>query len=357
MEYKRIGNMDCGISAIGQGTMGVGGYFTKDSTRDDFFVDMLREGINLGMTFIDTAEAYGTGHSEELVGRAVNKQRDRVFIASKVSPENLTYDGVIKSLEGSLDRMRTEYVDLYQIHWPNPTVPLDETFNAMEKLVRDGKVRYVGVSNFSIKELMIAVEVFADRIASIQVEYNLFDRTIEEDILPFCEKNNITVIAFSPLDQGRICEADKLLKLTDIGRQYDRTPSQVALRWLISREPVVAIPKATSINHIKENASSLDFDLEEKDVEFINEFFMQRPVSIPAYRIRVDRNGLDKFVPGPEALAKSILDDGVTLKPIRVVKSKDTSDRYDYDLVDGKVRYWAWVFALGEKSLIKALLR
>jgi len=357
MKYKQLGKTGIQVSAIGQGTMGIGGAFTEDSTRDDFYIDILKIGIEYGMTFIDTAEAYGAGHSEELVGQAVKNCRKDVFIATKVSPEYLAYDSVLKSAEGSLRRLQTDYIDLYQIHWPNPTIPIEETLRAMEQLVEDGKVRYVGVSNFSLKELKVANEAFTNnRIVSLQTEYNLFDRTIEEYLLPYCEQENISVIAYSPLDKGGMCGKEKLGVLQEIARRYNKTPAQIALKWLVSKPLVIAIPKAARINHIRDNASSTDFELAEEDIELISRTFTQSPVRIPTDRIKVDRHGLEKFVPSPNDLAKSIRD-GVTLKPIRVVKSKNTSGQYDYELVEGKVRYWAWFFAHNGEVPIWALVR
>lgn len=357
VEYKQLGKTDTRVPAIGQGTMGIGGYFTEDSIRDDAYLDALRLGIECGMTLIDTAEAYGAGHSEKLVGRAVKDCRKDVFIATKVSPEHLTCDSVLKSAEGSLSRLQTDYIDLYQVHWPNPTVPLEETLRAMEKLVTDGKVRYVGISNFSLKQLKAANRMFRDGITSIQIEYNLFDRTVEKDILPYCEQEKISVIAYSPLDQGRVLSgSDKIRVMQELAEKYNKTVAQVVLRWLVSKPPVVAIPKATGTNHIKENASATDFNLAEHDIELISQTFTQPGISIQTDRIKVDRNGLDKFVPSPDDLAKDI-QNGETLKPIRVVKSKDTSGKYDYDLVEGKIRYWAWVIAHDGKVPIRALVR
>lgn len=357
VEYKQLGKTDTRVPAIGQGTMGVGGYFTEDTTKDDFYINMLKLGIERGMTLIDTAEAYGAGHSEELVGRAVKDCRKDVFIATKVSPEHLAYESVLQSAEGSLRRLETDYIDLYQIHWPNPTVPLEETLRAMEKLVKDGKVRYIGVSNFSLKQLKLANRMFRHGIASIQIEYNLFDRTAEVDIFPYCEQEGISILAYSPLDQGRVPSgSNKTEVMRQIAKKYNKTTTQIALNWLVSKPSVIAVPKATSTNHIKENASATDFNLSEDDVKLISRTFTQPIISIPTDRIKVDRNGLAQFVPSPEELARDI-QNGETLKPIRVVKSKDTSGKYDYDLVEGKVRYWAWVIAHDGKVPIRALVR
>ena len=222
MRYKELGKDHIKIPVIGQGCMGIGGYFSKDLREDDRQVRALRFGIELGMTLIDTAEVYGNGHSEELVGKAIQGMRDKVFVATKFSPEHNSYDDVLSSAEGSLRRLKTDYIDLYQIHWPNPNIPIDETMKAMDKLLRDGKIRYVGVSNFSIRELKEAEAAFSgSAIASVQTEYNLFDRSIEDDILPYCQKKNIITIAYSPLDQGKICSGSEKTKVFEkIAEKY-----------------------------------------------------------------------------------------------------------------------------------------
>ena len=194
------------------------------------------------------------------MARAVEGVRNKVFIATKVSPENLSYDDVIRSAERSLHRLKTDYIDLYQIHWPNPKIPVSETMHAMEQLVTEGKIRFIGVSNFSLKELKEEEKYLPKHpIVSTQTEYNLFDRTIENDILPYCEQKGILTIAYSPLDQGRIASGDdKIKRLKVIADKYNKTIAQIALNWLIAHPTVITIPKATNPNHIKENATSAD---------------------------------------------------------------------------------------------------
>jgi diketogulonate reductase-like aldo/keto reductase len=374
MQYKEIGKTHTKISAIGQGCMGIGGYISKESNNDDKQIEALRLGLELGMTFIDTAEVYGNGHSEELVARAVEGIRDRVFIATKVSPENLSYDNVIRSAEGSLNRLKTDYIDLYQVHWPNPKIPISESMCAMEQLLKEGKIRYVGVSNFSLKELKEAqVALSEDEIVSIQVEYNFFDRTIENSILPYCEREGIRTIAYSPLDQGRIASGDKRIKaLKIIANRYNRTMAQVVLNWLISHSSVIAIPKATNPAHIKENAAATDFELLDEDFKEISEIFAQECVYVPVDRIRVILGGQGNrqvyqtveeamenklgFVPSPLDLAHDI-QKGEVLKPVRVMRSTDKIGNYDFDLIEGRIRYWAWVIAYNEKKPIPVYIR
>ena len=252
MEYRQLGRTKEKVPAIGMGTWRIGSY--QSSEEREAQVTALRRGVELGMSLIDTAEMYHSGQSEELVGEAVKDIRERVFIASKVSPGHLRYEDVMKACRASLRRLGSSYIDLYQVHWPDPKVPITETMSAMERLVREGAVRYIGVSNFSVAETEDARAALSNaEIVSNQVEYSLSNRAVEQKVLPFCTKEKITLIANSPLARGRISNSipPKLL------RKYGMTPAQVMLNWVTCHEQVVAIPKAADIGHLKENASSL----------------------------------------------------------------------------------------------------
>jgi diketogulonate reductase-like aldo/keto reductase len=226
------------------------------------------------MNFIDTAEMYGAGHSEELIGEAIKGIREKVFIATKVLPTNFRYEDVIKACERSLLRLKTSYIDLYQLHWPNPSIPIKETMRAMEKLVNEGKIRYIGISNFSVEETIEAMNALSKyEIVSNQVEYSLLVRDIEKDLLDFCRKNKITVIAYSPLARGELLKGKYYEFLSKIGKKYNKTAAQVALNWLIIKENVVAIPKAFSKAKIVENMGAYGWKLSDEDLKAIDEFF------------------------------------------------------------------------------------
>ena len=245
------------------------GNSTGEKGREE--LDALRKGIELGMGFIDTAESYGGGRSETLVGRAIREVRDQVFLATKVSPEHFGYDDVLKSCEASIERLDVKYVDLYQLHWPNPRVPIQETMRAMEELVSQGKVRYIGVSNFSAEQTAEAQESLPrSEIVSNQVRYSPSSREIESELLPFCEKEKITVIAYSPLDRGD-------LPLTRIPKEllkkYEMTAGQIVLNWVTYRERVMAIPKASKVEHVEENAKSVDTRLTQTDYQALSRGF------------------------------------------------------------------------------------
>ncbi|SJZ34654.1 Predicted oxidoreductase [Trichlorobacter thiogenes] len=354
MQYKQLGNTNTLIPAIGMGTMGIGGYFSRDDTNDNQAIKVLKQGIELGMSFIDTAEAYGKGHSEELVGIATKGQRDKVVIATKVSPEHLHYDNVIASAENSLKRLRTDYIDLYQIHWPNPTIPVSETLEAMIKLQADGKIRAIGVSNFSVPELEEAL-LSVGNIASVQVEYNLFDRTAEQDLIPFCTQNKITVLAYTPLCSGKITyDKSKQDDLLRIAHKYNTNVSQLALKWLTENNNIVAIPMSRNASHLLSNSASTDLELNTADYDFITTTFLTEILEIPTGRIKVDTKGLDGFVPSANDLAKLIAK-GVPIKPIRVVKIDDPV--FEYELFEGKLRYWAWQIAYNGNVAVRALIR
>lgn len=354
MRYKSLGATTTMIPVIGQGCMGIGGYTARDTSQDTHYIAMLREGCARGMTFIDTAESYGDRHSEELVGRAIQGQREKVIIATKVSPENLSYSGVLLAVERSLRRLQTDYIDLYQIHWPNPLIPLHETLSALRRVYREGVIRAIGVSNFSLVELKHVQSVYPDLpISSLQVEYSLFDRTIEQDLLPYCTQENIMIIAYSPLDKGRLATHEGL---SAIAAQYNATAAQMALRWLTEWPGVVAIPKATTLQHIEENAAAADIPLQLDDFHAISSRFNHGSKLIPARTILVGELNGQRFVPNPLDLADAIKQ-GCQLKPVRVVPLPDKPHGYHYRLVEGELRYWAWMFAYQGHAMIPALIR
>lgn len=278
MELKRLGKTDEKIAAIGLGTWRMGGSMSPDHTQDIEMVEAIRYAVELGMNHIDTAEIYGAGHSEELVGRAIKVfPRDDVFIATKVWYTNLRYDDVLRSCERSLKRLGLKYIDLYMIHWPNERIPVSETMRAMEKLYKDGKIRYIGVSNFSSRLVEEAQSSLSTtEIVANQVEYGLHNRSIEEDLLPYCERNGITITAYSPLGQGRLAMELKARTrrteiLQELASRYMKTPIQIALNWVIWRESVITIPKASKKEHLEENAGAAGWRLTPSDYQALSE--------------------------------------------------------------------------------------
>ena len=217
-------------------------------------VEPLRRGIALGATHVDTAERYGT---EDVVGEAIRDLRDQVFLTTKVWPNHFRYDQVIEAAENSLRRLGTDRVDLYLLHWHNPEVPLGETMSAMDRLVADGKTRYIGVSNFSVAQLEEARSVSENPIVTNQVKYSLNARDIEDDLLPHCQRQGITVTAYSPLNR-LLSEAEPGLAsaLNRIATDTGKTVAQVALNWCTAREGVIALFRSSSLERTIENCGA-----------------------------------------------------------------------------------------------------
>lgn len=355
MTHKQLGRSAVRVSAIGLGTWGMGGRLHRDMDRDKQWLESLEKAVHFGVTLIDTAESYGAGHTEEILGAFKTFPRNHIQIATKVSPENLGHLSILKAAERSLARLRTDYIDLYQLHWPNPKIPIAESMGAMDQLVDAGKIRTVGLSNCSLRQLKEALQASRHGIASVQVEYNLLDRTVENDLLPFCEQNSISVIAYSPLDQGRRqIHRQHLTLIERIAGQHDRTPEQVILNWLASKPAVIPIPGAASLDHIQQNAASLDFTLEKWDLKAIDLDVVNHPIPLMPDQIIADKNGLEAAVPRPEDLAEDFRQDGA-IKPIHVIASHKKSGMYV--LVEGRLRYWAWVLAHAGSKPVPALVR
>ncbi len=279
-DLKPIKNSTDRIPAIGLGTWKIGGNFVPDYSKDTLWIDALRYGIEysiekIGFALIDTAELYGAGHSEELVGEAIKDfPRERVFIVTKVKSENLRYERVIRSAKASLERLKTNYIDLYLVHWPNPRIPLSETMRALEKLYNEGIVRYIGVSNFDVR-LMEEARTYlsvTDIIVN-QIKYSLLDRHAEKEIIPYCQKEKIIVMAYTPLEHGKVLRLEIIRKLAE---KYGRSPAQIALNWLISKPLIVTIPKAEKKKHIKENIDTMGWRLHEEDVKLLDELNVRK---------------------------------------------------------------------------------
>jgi diketogulonate reductase-like aldo/keto reductase len=239
-------------------------------------VEPLRAAIEYGACLIDTAEAYGT---EEIVGQAISGRRDRVFLATKVLPRNFKRRDLVAAAERSLRRLGTDYIDLYQLHWPNLTVPIEETMRGMEELVDTAKVRFIGVSNFSVRDLINAQAALSkQRIAANQVRYNLVERTIEGGLLQYCQKNGITVIAYSPLATGlgNIRAMDPQEVLRRVAEASSKSEVQVALNWCIRKENVIAISKASTVAHVQENLAASGWKLQPESLRLLEDEIRSR---------------------------------------------------------------------------------
>jgi diketogulonate reductase-like aldo/keto reductase len=254
------------VSALGQGTWHMG----EDPRLRESEVASLRLGLDLGMTLIDTAEMYADGAAEQVVAAAIAGRRDEAFVVSKVLPGNATRRGTVAACERSLRRLATDRIDLYLLHWRGG-VPLQETVEAFSDLVRTGKIRHWGVSNFDAADLAELMDVPGGSAARTdQVLYNLTRRGIEYDLLPRCRELGLPVMAYSPVEQGRLLGHPVL---REVASHHGATPAQVALAWVLRHDGVLAIPKAGTLAHIRENHGSLFVHLTHHDLAALDRAF------------------------------------------------------------------------------------
>ncbi len=263
---------------IGQGTW----HMELDDPEE--VLSAIERGIELGLRHIDTAELYGDGAVEKLLSEIVPLHRDKLFLASKVLPGHASHDGTIKACERSLRRLGTDHLDLYLLHWRGGH-PLEETFSAFEDLVRAGKIRSWGVSNFDVTDLHEALQLAGEgRIACNQVAYYLHERHIEAELIPFCTQHQIAVVGYSPLGSGRFPSSQSVRGkvLQQIGRKHDASPRQVALAFLARNPNVFLIPKASRAAHVEENAEAATLKLDDEDLARIEDAFpLERREELP----------------------------------------------------------------------------
>jgi diketogulonate reductase-like aldo/keto reductase len=272
MKFETVHGLS--IPKIGFGMWRIGGDSYPDPKLDSVSLDALRTALEVGYTHFDTAEGYAAGHSEELLGRAVretNTKRENLFITTKVSPDHLQYEQVLRSCENSLRRLNMEYIDLYLIHWPRAGMKLKETFRALNQLVREGKVRHLGVSNFNLKLLQQAQSFSETPILTDQVPYSLPDKSyVENGVLEYCQQNDILLTAYSPVKFRDLAVNQTLRAIADA---HSATPYQIALAWLVAQARVITIPKSLNPQHIKENFDSINIELTKEEFKMLSELY------------------------------------------------------------------------------------
>ena len=274
MEHKRTYTLKDGreIPRLGQGTW----YMGEDRERRSEEIDALRLGIELGMTLLDTAEMYGEGRAEKLIGEAIRGvAREKLFIVSKVYPHNAGRRNLERSLDASLTRMGTDFLDLYLLHWRGG-IPLRETAEEMERMVSKGKIKGWGVSNLDLDDMEELMETgLGEHCLTDQVLYHLGSRGVEYDLQPWLEKNGISLMAYCPLAEAGSLRRGIMsneVVMAD-ARNHDMTPAQVMLGFLLRKENVIAIPKAGSVKHVKENAQAMECVLTEEELRALDDFF------------------------------------------------------------------------------------
>jgi len=253
------------VMALGQGTWHMG----ESAGRRKQEVAALRLGLELGLSLIDTAEMYANGVAEEIVGEAFAGRRDDIFIVSKVLAENATRRGTVAACERSLKRLKTDRIDLYLLHWRG-SPPLADTLAAFAALMHDGKIRHWGVSNFDADDMAELWRLGGDAVATNQVLYNLTRRGIEHDLVPACRKRHVPIMAYSPIEQGRLL---RHRALKEIGDRHGATPAQVALAWLLQQDGTIVIPKSSNEAHVRENRAAASVKLTVADLAALDAAF------------------------------------------------------------------------------------
>ncbi len=259
IEYKHMGSTGEKVSALGLGTYGISDY----KRGEEAFVYAIDRGINL----IDTAEIYNT---EDFVGGIIKRVgREKLFITTKVWPKNLaSRESTIKAARGSLSRLGIKTVDLILIHWPHETMSIGDQIKNIESVQREGLTRYIGVSNFSVQQMEEARNsTNSSEIVCNQVKYNFAERAIERDVIPYCNRNGMTVVAYTPIDKGK---ASRNRGIKEVSRKLGKTPTQIALNFLMSRQGVIPIPKTENLEHMKEIVGSIGWKLSKEELSLID---------------------------------------------------------------------------------------
>jgi diketogulonate reductase-like aldo/keto reductase len=271
------------MPVYGIGTWGMGGRMRADPARDDDDIAALRAALELGVRHIDTAEMYGDGHAEELVCEAIQGfDRSRLFIASKALGHHLGRHALIAAAEGSLRRLRTDYLDLYMIHHPSDATPIAETMEAMDELARRGLIRHVGVSNFAPARLAAAQAVSPQKIVANQAHYSVRVREAERtELLRYCQENDVMLVAWQPVEQGSAGDL-----LNSVAASYDVTPVQAALNWLVSQPNVCAIAGTRRVEHLRENLGALGWRMNSADIELLRSGYHDQADVSEVYPLR-----------------------------------------------------------------------
>ena len=274
MKFEEIHGLK--VPKIGFGTWRIGGEAAPNPAIEEASLAALHSAVELGYTHFDTAEYYAGGHAEELLAQTMldlRVKRESLFITSKVSPEHLRDKDVRKACENSLRRLKTEFIDLYLIHWPNPLIKLEETFQALNQLRREGKIRHIGVSNFKLRDLKKAVSLCESHLLTNQVPYSLpASEYVKNGVIEYCQQNEILITAYTPV-KFRNLTVNKVIK--DIADRHQATPFQIALAWLVAQPSVITIPMSFDALHQKQNLEAAEIDLSVEEMSLLGQLYIK----------------------------------------------------------------------------------
>jgi len=358
------------ISRVALGATGTGTAQGATAEGDTARIRLFRSALDLGVTVFDTAELYGGGYSEQLLGRAFGGRRESVFICSKFNPDHATAAGIEQAVEGSLRRLGTDYIDLYQLHWPSPFVPFEETWGALSRLIDAGKVRFFGAGNCSHREFLEYRRVSGDRIAAVELPFNVSEPDAALPFLPWATGGGKMIFAYSPLGQGRLCRSQVAEPAVSAIMQRHRvSENQLALAWIMSFPNVVPVFQTGSTQHLKENLSAASITLAAEEIRVLQAAYAAATSEVPLSRIvpppldgsagyacqeEAAANAFD-WIPSPALLAERIRR-GDPPYPLRLV-GPDPEGCYrpdGYDLRGEMKKYWAWRMVRDEAAPVPA---
>lgn len=365
MDYTNLGAHKDQISKIGLGSL----FKNYDLKNNIKITKLIEKGSQVGINFIDTSPVYGSGEIEKIIGVSTINKRDKFVLATKNLPSQNTYQQIISSAEMSLKRLKTDYIDLFQIHWPNHNISIEETCEALKVLIKAGKIKYVGVCNTTLKDLKKYFQILNDKLASVQNEFNLIETKEYEKLKNFIDSKKITMIGYSPFLNGKFYNGRHQKKILDnLEIKYKRKKSEIILNWICSQSAnFVSIPSTLKIRNLISNANALNFSLENSDFRLISKecktlqkFINPREIHVKKHKSNIYHSLTDakknilNLNPSPSDLAKEIRKKNI-LKPIKLRFLKKNIGK-KYLLEDGVLRYWSWLIAYGEEKKIPSLV-
>ena len=360
------------LPLIGIGTSGYGGYFSQSANHLESgdFIDLLILGHELGARVVDTAESYAAGATEEIIGSLPSHIKNDFFIMSKFSPENSSYKRMRDSLHNSLRRLKRDYIDVYMPHWPSADVNVLEVMDGLMRLVDEGKVMNIGVSNYSMKQYLQAYSHTNHKVKFVQSEYGPFERAVEEDLLPIVIANNGTYVGYSPFRHGEVFNKIGIhyKKLLRISADLNCTISQLILLWITRSGSVISIPRTVDRNRMKENLKALHLEISSEIIESLSSIFLTNYSLVDTNLILMGEDGdrpiyynIDDAIrnrfnlyPGPLEIADEIKNNnGKLIKPIKLKKCEKTNK---YLVCEGRLKYWAWIILYGNNKKIPSII-
>lgn len=367
MIFQKLGSSQISVPVLGLGTNGVGNFYQPNLSRVRSRKKIYKIAFENGITLFDSAEVYGEGYAEFILGKTFSKNRGKLIISTKVNPDNCSSFMLRRSLKDSLKRLQTDYIDLYQIHWVNPFINLEETFTTLEGLVGEGYIKNIGVCNFSPLMITQANKFLKKhKIVSNQIELNFQSQSQILKDLQFYKKNNITIIGYGALNNLSSFSSLKQKQLIDnLTKKYKKSWAQLVINYFISFKNTILLTKTDNIIHLQENIKSFDFKLEKNDFDAIKKLFYYEIQSIPLEKIKIENRlrmeryqilqNTENLIPSPLTIAQTFIKYGF-FKPLKLIKKNDFFYFDSYDLFGEYKKYLAWRLIYDESSEIPAVV-